>query len=448
MKLWAPDRAEDNVLEWHERKKLLDDVWLLTLFVVLLMLGIPWYLRTLGIDLGQVTWGLFAYGIFHVAVDFALRSVRNSLTLLICTGFQQWIGIAFLGLLWHYAGNVQNPLFLLVFILPVIAGTLVLLPWQSYATALISLGTVCLVAWQDVPDLRWNALEIHLFPQWIARLLPEPLGAVPQPFPSLNTTPAYVFTLLASFSTGMLAIVLMSESWNSYLIRLYSRLSASRNALDKAESLSSEVLRASPWPAALVYKDTFQVAEMSESFLQDLLLSHEHVQEQDFFDVVRFSDPDAVKNLVTGNGGEVPFAVYRLGKELRIARTRVHPVRHKDLGLAYVSLEDLTDGYYLKAALNSVDHPLVILSSAQRVLYLNAAAGKIFENLDVGAEATSCLQVTNLPTGWWEMGLHSRREREVHVNSHRYRALCVASRIPGEKEALTILSLQLAGSQS
>jgi hypothetical protein len=176
-----------------------------------------------------------------------------------------------------------------------------------------------------------------------------------------------------------------------------------------------------------------------------MLLRPEQVQNETLFSSVRFSDPEAIEELIRGSGGELPFAVYRVGQELRIARVRVYSMQHTGLGFAHVSFADVTGEHCLTVALSAVEHALVVVSGTQRVLYFNPAAKELFTNMDVGSEASGLLRVTNLPSGWWDLGPHSRREREVEVNNRRYRAVCVAGRIRGEREALTILSLHTAG---
>jgi hypothetical protein len=176
-----------------------------------------------------------------------------------------------------------------------------------------------------------------------------------------------------------------------------------------------------------------------------MLLRPEQVQQGTLFSLVRFSDPEALEDLIKGQGGEVPFAAYRVGQELRIARVHVHSMRDTGFGFAYVSFADLTNQYYLGVALGAIEHPLVVLGGTQRVLYFNPAAKGVFTSLDIGVDASGHLQVVNLPAGWWDVGVHNRRERQVQVDDHRYRAVCVAGRIPGEREALTILMLHPIG---
>jgi hypothetical protein len=435
----------EGYLDFLERKRFFDNVWFLTLFAILLATGIPWYLRILDISFGRIIWGLFGCNLFLLVSNAAIKAYPRTHALQIIVGLQHCVGIFTVGLLWHFAGNVQNPFFLIVLALPLIAGSLVMSPWQSYTSAFLLVGSVLTIVWIDAPDLRWSVLQIHLLPDWLSRFLPVPVGAFPQPFPDLNTNPSYLFTLVITLLLGIAAVVLLSESWNSFLLRLYNRIASSRTALDESKSMSMEVLRASPWPAALVYRDTFQIAQASQGFLDCMVLRPEQLQHGTLFDLVRFSDPEAVENLIRERGGELPLAVHRVGDDLRITRLKVHVMQNAGSGLAYVSFVDFTDQHCTGVALAAVEHALVVLSASQRILYFNGPAKDIFPSLDTGADASTQLQVENLPAGWWDVGDHNRRERQVQVNAHCYRAVCSVGRIPGERSALTILMLYPKG---
>ena len=144
----------DSLLALKERKRLLDDVWLLTLLVIFVAVGLPWYLRLLEIDFAPVAWSLFTYGLLYLAISFAADALRTGRSLLIVIGALQAAGVLFIGFVWHLTGSLQNPMFLLLFVIPVIAGSFILVSWQSYAAALLSVATVATVALLDAPELR------------------------------------------------------------------------------------------------------------------------------------------------------------------------------------------------------------------------------------------------------------------------------------------------------
>ena len=54
-------------LVWDDpRVHLLDDIWLLTIFAILIAIGLPWLLSGFELHLGAASWGLLALGAIHV----------------------------------------------------------------------------------------------------------------------------------------------------------------------------------------------------------------------------------------------------------------------------------------------------------------------------------------------------------------------------------------------
>ena len=433
---------EHNLMTLKERKRLLDDVWLLVFLVLLVAVGVPWYLRTLDIDFAPVAWSLFGYGLIYVLTSLAADRLRSRRSLMMLIAALQTAGILFLGFVWHLTGSLQNPMFLLAFVLPVVAGSLVVVNWQSYLTVLFSIATVLTVALIDAPELRWYVTQIGPWARWLMDLLPARSATGPQPFPSLNTPPSYLFVLLVFFTVLLFTVALMTESVTSFLLRLSGRLEAATRALGLAEDLSLDVLRASPSPAALVHSDTFKIAQASQSFMHHLFLTSESLLNKDLFGLIEFAYPEVVKELIAGTGGKVPLAVYRVHGEARVAEVRVEPITHGGHHYAYVNMQDISDLQYLQIALNSISDALIVTSENQHILYFNQAAQDLFGDLRPGMDAAIPLRQANLPNGWWELGIRTRQERRLEVRGQRYIANCVAARILGEAHALTVLTLR------
>jgi len=430
-----------------QRKRLLDDAWLLALFVLFLASGVPWYLRILDIDFAPIAWSLFAYGLIYVASSFVTDRLGSCRSLLAMLGILQLAGVLFLGYIWHLTGSLQNPMFLLAFVLPVVAGSLVLANWQSYLTVALTLGTVLGVALLDVPELRWYVSQTGSWANWLMAAIPQTSDTGPQPFPGLNTPPAYLFVLLGVFLILLLAVAMLTDSLRSFLLRLYGRLETATKALTVAEDLSSEVLRVSPLPAALVYSDTLMVAQASESFLHELFLKPDSLLSGNLFQIVEFAYPEVVEALIRGNGGDVPLAIYRVDGELRIAKVRVQPLHYAGHRFAYVNLQEISDLQYLQAALNAVDDALLVLGPERRVLYFNSAAQQLWGELQPGMDASVPLRKANLPEGWWELGMRTRQERRLTISGQRLAAHCIAAPILGERETLTVITTRRLGGE-
>ena len=111
----APDAASSL----RERKRVLDDGWLLMLLSIVAALSIPWFLRNFQVDLAPVTWLIFACGVAYLVLSSALDRLRAPRVKVIALSAMQIGAVVFLAFLWHLAGNLQNPMFLLAFALPV-----------------------------------------------------------------------------------------------------------------------------------------------------------------------------------------------------------------------------------------------------------------------------------------------------------------------------------------
>ena len=160
MKVFDATAADPSLAALRERKRLFDDVWLLTLFVIFVAIAVPWFLRILDLDLGPLAWSLFGFGLAYMAGVIATDRIESHRNLLFVIGTVQALGVLFLGYLWHLVGGLQNPMFLLVFTLPIVAGSIVLLSWQSYVTVLMAVSVVVLAALIEAPELRWYLVQI------------------------------------------------------------------------------------------------------------------------------------------------------------------------------------------------------------------------------------------------------------------------------------------------
>jgi PAS domain-containing protein len=278
--------------------------------------------------------------------------------------------------------------------------------------------------------------------------LPQNTGATTQPFPTLSSPPAYHFVLLVMFAALLFTVALMTESLTSFLNRITSRLETTMRAREGTEDLYSEVLRVAPLPTVLVYSDTLRVARASESFLRHFFLKAGSLLDADLFSIAEFTHPEVVQALIAGTGGEISVAVYRVDGEPRAARVRVDPVTYDNRRYVYVTIQDMTDLQTLLTAFNAVDNAMMVLNQNQRLLYCNHAAEQMWGELSPGADVSAQLRKANLPDGWWQLGMRGRQERRLELNGRQFIAQCVAAKIPGERDALTVLSIRSAGRES
>lgn len=241
------------------------------------------------------------------------------------------------------------------------------------------------------------------------------------------------------------AVDLMRAGAHDYLLKhRLTRLAAAvarelqqaeaRLAKRRAESLFQAVLRASPLPGILVDRVTSRVVDGSDSFRRQFL-EGVHSDDRGLFDLIEFSQPERIEQLLARGSGTAWYAVYYSAGVARMANIRCYSVDHEGGSYAYVILEDVTEQHYLKAAFDAVPDALLIINSARKLLYANRPAEELFGELYFGADVDPILN-----GGWWRAMARFDRRR-VEIGGQPHEASAVPFRFAGEGEASTILTL-------
>ncbi|HEX6099541.1 MAG TPA: diguanylate cyclase [Thermoanaerobaculia bacterium] len=226
---------------------------------------------------------------------------------------------------------------------------------------------------------------------------------------------------------------------------------ASRRAKRRAENLFQSVLRAAPMPSVLVDCASRKVVDGSDSFRRQFLDGNAHGS-RDLFELVDFSQPERIEQLIARGSGTAWYSVYYSGGISRMANVRCYAVEHEGASYVYLILEDVTEQHYLKAAFDAVPDPLLIVSSRETLLYGNRAAEDVFGNLYFGMDVTPLLKLESVENGaekenrWWRR-LDRYDELRVEIASQPYDATAVPFRFAGEPETSMILTLHNVASE-
>ena len=173
-------------LPWRDpRIHPLDDTWLLTIFTILPAIALPRFVSGVDIDFAATAVGLLGLGAIHLCFTaLSSRATRNPLRLTRTLSVLHTLGVITVAFIWQHAGGVQNPLFLMVFALPVIGATF-LSRWQPYFVAALAAVMVALMASSQAPELRWYApAGLSAAADWLSGVLVKATGAGSLPFAS------------------------------------------------------------------------------------------------------------------------------------------------------------------------------------------------------------------------------------------------------------------------
>jgi PAS domain-containing protein len=424
---------------WSDpRVHLLDDLWLVTIVAILFAAGLPWLVSSFDIRFGAALLGLLALAGVHVGFTVLTAPApgihpwrKRTLSIL------HAVGVVVVALIWHYAGGIHNPAFLLVFVLPVI-GAIFLSRWQPYAIAILAMLAVAAVALTESPELRWYASGLAPQISWLTGLFGDAaLGS--EPFPGFYAPPGYFVVLLEGFAILMVACAFAAEYLGSVFDRLHLDHVAARAEAERAQQLWANLIEELPLPAALVDTRTLQVVSHSAE-LARLASDGAAAGGRKLTEVIQFSYPEIIEELANGIGGTAEHVALHRAGELFLARVRAQPIPYKGRRLALILIEDTLEVFAVRAALEAAEQAIVVIDSQDRVLAFNRPALALFSATRIGADATALLAQPDAAPRWWEPGLTGRRKMHMRIVPRLFQVTSTAVALPGEQERLCVVA--------
>jgi PAS domain-containing protein len=426
---------------WHHpRVHLLDDTWLLTIVAILIATALPWFASGFEVDVGMAAWGLLVLGGIHVA--FALlgspsrtpgRWHGRVLTLLCLAG------VAAIGFIWAHAGALRNPVFPMVFALPVVS-SIFLSRWHPYLLAAAGVLVTAVVALSQSPELRWFAAGLVGSDLWLSWLFGAQNTAPQATFTGFYAPSSYV-VLLEVFAVLLFACAFAAEYLGSLFERLNARSVMAQAETERAQALWAGLIERLPVPVLLVDPDTLRIVAASELAQTAFLIGEASVEDCWLFDALRFSYPEIVQELVAGNDGSVPRTVLHVGEQVRMCEVRVIHIAHKGRRLALLTLQDVTELFHARTVLDSSEYAALLIDGRGCILTFNTPATALFGELEVGMDASRLLQMAQGAPLWWEPGLSGRSKLHLEIGPRLFQVTSSAVVLPGEEHRVFSVSL-------
>jgi len=425
----------------NPRVRLLSDSWLLIIVAILSAAGVPWFASGFEVDLGTASWGLLALG--GILITLTILESRTSphgrwhdraLTLL------DVIGVIVIGFIWQHVGALQNPTFLTVFALPVI-GAIFLSRWHPYLISAVAVCVVGVVALAQAPELRWYAGGLLGGDAWLSALFGHQSAATAGSFPGFYAPSSYLIVLLEVFTVGIFACAVAAEYVGTVFERLSALTTLARTEAEREQELWAGLIEQLPLPALLIDPASLRIAASSDFAIAYLQSGETPLEGRNLFEAVRFSYPDIVQELIVGPDGEEPSTIIRIADQLRVTHLRVLHVAHKGQRLALLTIEDATEVFCLKAALDTSEYAALVIDGRGRVLAFNKPAMWLFSDAKIGADATRLLSKSNGGQVWWEPGLTNRRKMHIEIGQRIYQVTSSAITLEGEQERIFTVSV-------
>jgi PAS domain-containing protein len=424
----------------NPRVHLLDDIWLLTIVAILIATGVPWFAGGFQGNIATASWGLLALGGIHIAFTFLASPSRspgrwhdNALTVL------EVVGVILIGFTWQHVGALQNPMFLTIFALPVI-GAIFLSRWHPYLVAAVSVFVVGAVVLSQSPELRWYASGLLGNGGWLTWLFGRQSTVAPPSVSGFYAPSSYLIVLLAVFTIALFACAVAAEYVGAIFERLHAHSVMARTEGERGQELWGNLIERLPMPAVLVDPDTLRIVACSEFAIAYLGAGEVPLEGGKLFERVRFSYPDVLQELITGSDGGAPLTVVRIADQLRLTQVRVLHLEHKGRRLALLTIEDTTEVFCLKAALDTSEYASLVVDARGRILAFNKFIVGLFGGAEVGMNAQLLLAQPNAVLRWWEPGITGRRKMHVELDKRIYQVTSSAIPLAGEEERIFTVS--------
>ena len=420
------------------RGQLLEDTWLLTIFAVLLATAFPWFVSAFNIDFAATSLALLALGAVYVCMNLCSGAERfTPLTHRRLLALLHAAGIVAMACVWQRAGALQNPAFLLAFVLPVV-GSGSVSRWQPYLSALLAVLLVAGVSLSEDPELSWYAVG-----RTVARLFvsSHTSAGANGAFLGFYAPVAYDLVVLEVFAILVFACAVAAETINNSFTRLLEHLTGARADAASGQEMWAGLMQRLPLPALLVDAESLEILQGSD---QARAFCHGNAgcTGRDLFEAVRFSCPEPIQSLIAGAGGSAQTMAVRCDGGLRIADVRVEHLLIDGRRLALVLLQEATAAFCVAAALDANDQAVFVMDAQGKPLLSNRPARTLFPN------GLPALTPTSGSGIGWAPGVTGRRRLRVTLDRRGYHALSTSVALAGEPDELYVVALSPAPSAS
>jgi len=144
--------------------------------------------------------------------------------------------------------------------------------------------------------------------------------------------------------------------------------------------------------------------------------------------------------VIVGAGGAAPVTGIRVADQLRLTQLRVVHLAHKGRRLTLLTIEDATEAFCLRAALDTSEYAALVVDARGRVLAFNKLVVGLFGKAEVGADVAQWLPQADPGLRWWEPGLTGRRKMHIKIGSRIYQLTSSAIAVAGEEERIFSVS--------
>jgi PAS domain-containing protein len=305
--------------------------------------------------------------------------------------------------------------------------------------ALLGILVVAAVALGQTPELRSYLSTLLGGESWLEQLGKQG-SDLQTSFPGFYAPTSYFVALLEVFTVVLLACAVAAEYLGTIFERVLASSVLARSESEQAQKLWATLIERLPIPALLIDPNSLRIVGCSDAAAAYLHGVEGPFEGRNLFDIARFSFADLIQEIIAGASGGASLTSIHIADEVRLTQVRVLQVVHKKRRLALLTLEDATEAFCLRAALDTSEYAAIVVDSGGRIRALNRLSVELFGGAQVGANADQLLAHTVSGLRWWEPGLTRRRKMHIEIGSRIYEVTTAEVALPDEEQRLYSVS--------
>jgi PAS domain-containing protein len=417
----------------RQHKVMFDNTWTLATVLATALAVLCWYFGLAQVNIGPVICALAGLAVAQLGINCFTGRVTSRTPLQLLALLSQLIGTLLLGLAWHLFGGLQQPLFPLFVILPLVPAALVLSFWQEQV-ALIGLLALLVSGVVLSPDTNSFIAERYGISIVSHYALP---GWVPKSrvaFSDVTTSPAYDLMLMISVGIVGIAVSTTARALVALCRRASGRVTALEGKLAQLLQQNAELLTRAPTAAVLVSSMTGGIVAASNRFAHAFGVVD--APGRFLLDTVTFAYPAVIRRLMTTGGEEIQGATLQ-GREL-VVRVRAELIGSGASQMTALSIEPC-DEICWRGAVDALDEPVFVVNSRGSVVFVNRSAAKVLGTTAVGRAAAELFDTGG---AWWDIAPLESARRLLDRGEHRYLASVRRERVAESIGELSIVHLR------
>ncbi|HLB96489.1 MAG TPA: hypothetical protein VJK90_02440, partial [Acetobacteraceae bacterium] len=197
------------LIELRRHKGMFDNTWTLTTLLAAALSVLCGYFGLVQVNVGAVIWTLAVLALGQLVLASQGHRATSAAHLRRLALASQFVGALLMGVSWHFFGGLQQPLFPLFIVLPLLPAALVLGFWQQQA-AMIGLLAVLVSGVLLSPDTNSFIAARYGISIAPGYGLPTWMPRSAMAFPDVNTSPDYELVMV--ISVGVIGFALSNTA--------------------------------------------------------------------------------------------------------------------------------------------------------------------------------------------------------------------------------------------